>query len=139
MIYASFIGYGTMITSFGWTVCASRFYMFAYQVGLVNDTTVPQISDVKENPTGSGSMKISWFTDEFTTSTVRVGTQPGIYTLTITNPLYYKLHEVPVTGLIPGVIYYYIVSSTDRSGNTAQSQERSFIASSSLYLPLIKR
>ena len=85
-------------------------------------------------------MIITWATDEFATSTVLYGTQPGVYSQTVSDPLYTEQHKITLTGLPPGTIpYYYVVRSTDRSGNTATSSEYTFNTQPFVYLPLIMR
>ena len=85
-------------------------------------------------------MIITWATDEFATSTVLYGTQPGVYSQTVSDPLYTKQHSITLTGLPPGTMpYYYVVRSTDRSGNTATSSEYTFNTQPFVYLPLIMR
>jgi hypothetical protein len=110
-----------------------------YPVALFNDTTPPQVSGITTRPTGIGSVTIAWTTDEFATSTVLYGTQPGVYPHTVSDPLYTKHHEITLTGLTVGTTYYYKVRSTDRSGNTTTSSEYSFTAQVYVYLPLIMR
>ncbi len=110
----------------------------AYPAALFNDTTLPQMSSITARPTGSGNVTISWITDEFATSTVLYGTQPGVYPQTVSDPLYTKQHTITLTGLTPGTTYYYKVRSTDRSGNTTTSSEHSF-TQVFVYLPLVMR
>lgn len=108
----------------------------AYPTALFNDTTAPQISDVAAS-VDSGI--ITWTTDEFATSIVLYGIQTGVYTGTVNDPLYVKQHQVSLLGITSGTTYYYQVSSTDRSGNTATSSEYNFTAQVSVYLPLVLR
>ena len=118
---------------------ANRLYGFTYPLGLVGDTTPPLISGLAVNSIGTGVVMISWTTNEFAATTLRYGVQPGIYTQTITDTLYYKLHEFTVSGLTIGARYYYRIVNTDRSGNGFQSQEYNFTVPSFVYLPLIRR
>jgi len=120
-----------------WYADSNRVYAFAYPIGLVGDTIPPQISDITVSPADSGNAIIAWATDEFATSTILYGTQSGVYPQTVSDPLYTKQHEIPLTGLTPGTTYYYKVRSTDRSGNTATSSEHSFTAQLYVYLPLV--
>jgi hypothetical protein len=116
----------------------NRHLQLAYPAALINDTTPPQISGLIASARGIGTVIIAWATDEFATSTVLYGTQPGVYTQTVSDPLYTKQHKITLTGLPPGtMLYYYQVRSTDRSGNTATSAEHSFNAQPFIYLPLI--
>jgi len=118
---------------------ANRAISFSYPIGLVGDDAPPQISGIMVSPSGASSVIIVWFTDEYADTTLRYGTQPGVYIETVSDPLYYKRHEVALTDLTLGTTYYYQISSTDRSGNTADSPEYSFTAGIYLRLPLILR
>ncbi len=106
---------------------STRAEEMAYPVGLLDDTTPPQISDIAANAVGNDSATITWTTDEFATSTVLYGTQSGAYSETVSDPLYVKQHEITLSELVPGTTYYYVVRSTDRSDNTATSAEQSFL------------
>ena len=116
---------------------ANRELQLVYPAALINDTTPPQISDITASLTGSNSAAITWTTDEFADSEVIYGTQPGVYSQTVSDPLYTKQHRVTVTGLTSGPTYYYKVRSTDRSGNTTMSSEYSFSTQRYVYLPLV--
>ena len=116
---------------------ANRESQLVYPATLINDATPPQISDISASLTGSDSAAITWTTDEFATSTVLYGTQPGMYPQTVSDPLYTKQHRVIVTGLTSGPTYYYKVCSTDRSGNTTTSMEHGFSTQRYVYLPLV--
>jgi len=104
----------------------------AYPTALFNDTTAPQLSGITVKPSGSGSVIISWTTGEFAASVVYYGTQPGVYPNTVSDPLYTEQHGIVLTGLLPETTYYFLVSSTDQSDNTATSAEQSF--STALYI-----
>ena len=103
---------------------ADRFYGFTYPVGMISDTVPPQITGtVTCDMVSASSVMISWRTDEFADSAVLYGTQPVAYTSIVTDPLYFKLHTINLTGLTYGIAYHYAVRSTDRSGNTSQSSD----------------
>ena len=114
---------------------ANRFYDLTFPVELIADNVPPQISGL----TAYGNGLVQWNTDEYGTGEVHYGTQPGIYLNTISDPLFYKLHRITLPNLIPGTTYYFQVSCSDRSGNTAESAEQSFIASQPIYLPMVWR
>lgn len=113
-------------------------YLLQYPTELIGDTTPPLASGITAVP-GNGTTLITWITDEFANSEVRYGTQSGVYSSTIVDPLYVKEHSVTLAGLVAGITYYYQIRSTDQSGNMFQSQEYSFTAQSSVYLPVIVR
>jgi hypothetical protein len=117
----------------------NRFYATAYPVVLIGDTVPPQISGVAVASAGAKSASVTWQTNELATSTLRYGTQPGNYPHTITNSLYRMQHTITLSGLVVGGKYYYRVSSTDRSGNTSQSQEYQFTVPLRVYLPFVRR
>lgn len=119
---------------------ANRDYSFAYPLAMIGDTVPPFIVTPPPSVSSSGSnATITWFTNEFATTIFSYGIQPGVYAQTITDTLYYRLHEFTLTGLTPGTRYYYRATHTDRSGNIFQSVEYSFVAKISVYLPLIKK
>ena len=62
-------------------------------------------------------------TNEYADAAVLYGTLPGVYTQTISNPLYFKLHSINLTGLTVGIPYHYEVRNVDRSGNIFVSTE----------------
>lgn len=118
----------------------NRHLQLVYPAALINDTAPPQCSGLIASTRGIGTVTIAWATNEFATSTVLYGTQPGVYSQTVSDPLYTRQHGITLTGLPPGTMpYYYVVRSTDRSGNTATSAEHSFNAQPFFYLPLIMR
>ncbi len=118
---------------------ANRFYGFTYPAAMIGDTTPPLIATSPMVSFGPSSATISWFTNEYATTLFRYGTQSGAYTKTMTDTLYFKLHEFTLTGLTPGRRYFYRVQHADRSGNVMQSQEYNFVAKSFVFLPLVKK
>ncbi len=106
---------------------SNRSETLQFPVDLVNDTTNPQLTgNITESTSGANSSKIIWTTNEFADSIVQYGATPGNYTQTVSDNLYVTTHQVTLTGLQEGVAYYYRVSSSDLSGNTFQSAERTF-------------
>lgn len=116
----------------------NRSNALSYPIGLIGDSTPPQISAIAGVRQGS-TATISWSTNEFATSTVLYGTQSGNLTQSVSDPLYIEQHQVALTGLSSGATYYYRVRSVDLSGNVAQSQERVLTAQAFLFMPLIRR
>ena len=116
----------------------SRQMALSYPRALIGDTTAPQISAIAASRQGSNVL-VSWTTNEFADSAVLLGTQSGSYTQTISDPLFLKQHEVTLTGLQAGTIYYYKVRSTDLSGNIATSGEYTLQSRRFFYMPLLNR
>ena len=102
----------------------------AYPLELMNDTQSPEITDVSATDVTTNTATIAWTTDEFADSLVQCGLQPGSYTETAQDSLYVKDHAVALSGLSPETTYYFMVSSTDQSGNPASSTEYSFFTPS---------
>ncbi len=90
------------------------------------DVSPPVISDVEDTDITDTSALIKWNTDEPSDSMVDYGTETGVYTNSVSDPALVTSHSIPLTGLTPETTYYYIVKSTDSSGNLAQSEEHSF-------------
>jgi hypothetical protein len=97
-----------------------------FPIELVGDTLPPIISNLYTNITEEGNVIIQWQTDEYAGTALQYGTDPDDLPNLMTNNKYSYLHEVLLTGLDQCTTYYFIVSSTDRSGNEA-SEEGSFI------------
>ncbi|MDI6886984.1 MAG: fibronectin type III domain-containing protein [archaeon] len=74
----------------------------------------------------TSSATITWTTDEPSDSLVKYGTTSGTYTLEESNLTYGTSHSVKLEGLSAGTTYYYVVNSTDQSGNSNESVEHSF-------------
>lgn len=117
---------------------AGRQMALLYPQALLAEAIPPQITSVGAQGT-VGGVKVTWTTDEFATSEVRFGTAPGAYTQVVSDPLYGKQHEVRLPGLAQGTTYYYVVLSTDRSGNQALSSQYQVKAMAPTYLPLVLR
>jgi len=115
----------------------NRALSLSYPAAMFGDTTAPQISAIAAAPIAADRVTISWVTDEFADSTVVYGEQPGVYTHTVSDPLYVKGHALTLTGLTPGVPIYYRVRSTDQSSNMGQSSERSFTPQVLTFLPIV--
>ena len=110
----------------------NRISHLAYPAALVNDQTPPQIGAVS-----SIGARIIWTTDEWATSAVEYGPQPGIYLYSASDPLYAKRHEIALPGLAAGQPCYYRVSSTDRNGNTTLDPTEHRLKQSTVSLPFV--
>jgi chitodextrinase len=94
-----------------------------YPKELMNDMIPPVITEVSVLNVTSNSAEITWLTDEFADSVVNYGVSSTVYTATSTDNLYVKEHGIALAGLSSGTTYYFVVKSTDRSGNSAVSME----------------
>ena len=113
----------------------------AYPNELINDEQPPVAGKPTVSMLGGDSVLIRWTTDEYATTQVDLGTQPGQYSKQYVDSLYKKLHEVQVTDLEAGKTYYFRTSNSDRSGNTVRSQEQKLEVVEQIiqYLPMIQR
>ncbi|GAH53691.1 unnamed protein product, partial [marine sediment metagenome] len=99
---------------------------------LINDITPPIITNVTVTNITGNSATIIWDTDEIADSVVKYGKVSGVYTQSEEDSLFVKDHTIELTGLLPGTCYYFVVNSTDQSGNSAESSEYSFTTSGEL-------
>lgn len=90
------------------------------------DTTPPVITNISNSSITSSSAVITWSTNENSNSVVKYGTVSGSYINTSSDAAYVTSHTIILTNLAPNTTYYYVVNSTDMSGNSAQSTEYSF-------------
>jgi hypothetical protein len=84
----------------------------------VADLVSPSINSVATG-TDIGVLTITWQTSEPATSIVRYGTNSANLNLGVTNLELVTSHEVKLTGLLPGKLYYYLIVAADAAGNTA--------------------
>ncbi|MFQ6119614.1 MAG: fibronectin type III domain-containing protein, partial [Methanosarcinales archaeon] len=94
------------------------------QIG--NFTTPPLITNVSATSITNNSATITWDTDEISDSLVKYGTESGNYTLLASNASLVLEHSIDLTGLLENTTYYYVVNSTDPSGNSNESLEYNF-------------
>lgn len=120
---------------------ANRVFGLGFPIDLIDDTIAPRASKIQVTMVGDTGAKISWTTDEYADSAVACGTESGTYTMTVSDPLFVRVHVLALTALSPDTTYYCRVSSTDQSGNTYRSQEFTFeqAQDSYVYLPLTLR
>ena len=93
---------------------------------LEKDSTSLTITDVAATVLSPNSALIEWQTDEPADSRVFYGTTSGVLPLEESDSALVTDHAVTLTGLTPDTTYYFMVSSADGTGNTAQSAEESF-------------
>ena len=94
-----------------------------FPLEFMNDSTPPVIADVSVITVTNNSAVITWRTDEFAGSVVKYGENSTVYTKMCTDDFFVKEHVVTLTGLLPATRYHFVVNSTDRSGNSAESLE----------------
>jgi hypothetical protein len=90
------------------------------------DTIPPVITDISVINLVNNSAEVTWKTDEFADSVLKYGVNSTAYTELSIDELFVKDHEITLTGLSQDTMYYFVVNSTDQSGNTAESSENSF-------------
>jgi hypothetical protein len=112
----------------------NRQLALAYPRTLLNDRTKPAISTFDRVIEGN-NVRLTWVTDEFARCTLRYGTQPGNYVETVENLLYFKSHELLLTTLTQGTIYYVQLTCVDQSDNSTTSAE--FVFSTDTTPPVI--
>ncbi|NQE53195.1 hypothetical protein C5S29_06345 [ANME-1 cluster archaeon GoMg3.2] len=94
-----------------------------FPIELMHDTIPPVIGDVSVINVTNNSAMITWRTDEFGDTVLKCGENSTVYTKMCMDDLFVKEHVVALKGLSPGTTYYFIVNSTDRSRNSAESLE----------------
>ena len=97
------------------------------------DTVPPVIVSINASTTSATGAKIMWTTDEKATATLFLSTSTPLSTSSAqshSRMSFKTSHSFVLSALSASTTYYYSVSSTDRSGNTATSSEHSFTTGS---------
>ena len=116
---------------------AKAYEELIFPIKLINDATSPIITNVTVTNITNNSATVKWDTDEIADSVVKYGKASGIYTEIERNPLFVRNHTIALAKLSPGTTYYFIVNSTDRSGNSAECLEYSFTTTGMINQPPI--
>ena len=112
-----------------------------YPLPLLNDTTAPVITQaIGEEIDATGTITLTWTTNEFATSFIAYGTVLGDYPQNVSKSEFTKEHLLVLSGISPNTQYFYEIGGVDRSGNAYQSLIGSFpIEAPTLYLPMLRR
>ena len=89
------------------------------------DTIPPVISNINAVPTDTGAA-ITWDTDEAATSRVDYGPTAAYENGFQEDTALVTSHSVVLTGLTPGTVYHYKVTSADGTGNSSNSLDLTF-------------
>jgi len=89
------------------------------------NTTPPVISNINAVPTDTGAA-ITWDTDEAATSRVDYGPTAAYENGFQEDTALITSHSVVLTGLTPGTVYHYKVTSADGTGNSSNSLDLTF-------------
>jgi len=98
----------------------------------------PVISLVKNGTVDDVSAEITWTTDEAATSRVEYDNVSSSYKHSEEDSLFVKEHSLTITGLNASTTYYYRVNSTDKAGNSNESEEKNFTTASDTTVDNIK-
>ncbi|MDE2078978.1 MAG: fibronectin type III domain-containing protein [Patescibacteria group bacterium] len=90
------------------------------------DTIAPVITSVAAGGVSNTSATITWFTNEYATGRVDVGTTTSYGTSVSQGTGLSMSHSVTITGLSATTTYHFRVASVDSSGNIATSSDYTF-------------
>jgi YVTN family beta-propeller protein len=93
-----------------------------------SDIAAPVFSQIQPIGIGEQSATVTWTTNEAADTQVEYGlsANPNDWSATTLDPSHSLTHSQPLTGLVPGNVYYYRVKSRDQAGNLATSGQFSF-------------
>jgi hypothetical protein len=94
-------------------------------VTLVSDITPPVISSISASDLTTTGAKISWTTDEMSTTEIAYGTTAS-YGSSANDLTLSTSHQKTLVGLTAGTVYHYKVTSKDASLNTSSSVDLTF-------------
>lgn len=92
---------------------------------VVVDATFPKISNIAVSR-GSGSVVVTWDTDEASSSQVEYGTTTSYGKKTPLSVALVTSHRVVVSALAPQTTYHFRVAARDKAGNEAVSADGNF-------------
>lgn len=90
------------------------------------DTTAPVISDITVSDVTDSAVKIAWTTDENSNTSVDYGLTDA-YSFNSSDSSQNTSHTMGIGSLSANTTYHYNIKSTDSSGNTGESGDRTFV------------
>ena len=99
------------------------------ELNVTKDVIAPIITNITATDITSASATITWDTNEPSSSLVKYGTESGNCTSQKYDSENATSHSIALTGLLSNTTYYFVVNSTDQSGNSNQSAEHNFTTS----------
>lgn len=89
------------------------------------DGTAPTITSGPSVSTGTVTATVTWGTNEASDTVVELGPTPSLGRIVLDSGMVTS-HALTVSGLAPGMLYHYRVSSTDAGGNRVTSSIGTF-------------
>ncbi|MDQ7054925.1 MAG: fibronectin type III domain-containing protein [candidate division KSB1 bacterium] len=102
------------------------------------DTTPPVIQNVLVQTPEPTRAVISWQTDEAANAQVEFGTTPAYGNTRSSAAGYQTIHQIELSGLLPNTLYHYRIRSRDRYGNTALTDDRTFVTPPDTVPPVLQ-
>jgi len=106
-----------LLASFGFAGCAG---LVSGNNGNPTPTTLA-ITNVLAGCATTSSCQVDWATNVAANTAVDYGTSTTYGSTTPVDPAMVTSHQVVLSGLTPGTVYYYQVRSTDSKNNNAHS------------------
>jgi len=104
------------------------------EITVTEDVEPPQISEIRIDSLGETTAKVSWNTDEASTTQVQYwvnANAPSSSEPVIEGTMQ---HEVIVTDLVPSTTYNFVVVSKDTAGNEAKSKPLTFATTTAVFV-----
>jgi hypothetical protein len=114
--------FALLLASFGFVGCSG---LVAGNNGNPPPTTLT-ITNVLAGSATTSSCQVNWTTSVLADSAVDYGTSTSYGSTTPVDPAMVTSHQIVLSGLAPGTVYYYQVRSTASTSNNARSGGHSF-------------
>ena len=101
------------------------------------DTIAPIILNIQVSNITQSSVRITWTTDENSSTLADYGVTAAYEIGTQTGTGGVMSHEVSLSGLSPSTLYHFRVRSADTAGNTASSLDQTFTTTADIVAPVI--
>jgi peroxiredoxin len=103
-------------------------------ITVTEDIEPPQISELRIDSLSETTAKISWNTDEASTTQAQYWVNTNA--LSFSEPVIERTmqHEVLVTALVQGTTYNFVVVSKDAAGNETKSEPRTFTTTTAVFV-----
>ena len=108
-----------------------------YPRDLIADTKPPEIVWEEIITQGAEQVRVRYRVDEFVITSLAYGYSPGEYSGQVSDLKYNREFTFLIDGTSIGKTFYYQITTTDLSGNSSVSVEKSFTPWLGIYLPIL--